>query len=338
MDKNLMDIYKDVFDVPEGRRKSDFSRLFPYRKEADFRKKIDVLYEKYYANTGSYEYDSDSYACAIKDVVSGSSSKKDAIIAVYKDYNKLLTQKYGLFIDVDYPPIPVSNTMERLMFIAKFMQDGSKTLDDISDILWVSNRTVDEDMARLRGETDDTLQVCGQRFVINDMRRSKGHVFFESTAHPFFVTCNLTQVIVELEGLKTMSERPEFAGYAMPLARNIWKQLSEYGKDRIYEVMETLLNQDTTWYKSLEQEEEDSYRTEKECCGDGADILMYCLKGNENRLCNIEYRNGSKSVFLTNVRVLGFGQDGWKVSVDGKESILDPEKIIRSSYHKENMF
>ncbi len=339
MSRNLMDIYNDIFSVPEGKKRSNFTKFFPYQKEKDFRTKIDMLYAKYYETEGSYEYDADSYACAMKEAVSGISSKKDAMIAVYKEFSKLLENKYGLEIHVDYPPIPVSNTMERLMFIAKFMQDEKKTVSDISDILWTGSRTIEKDLAVLRGETDDPLQVCGQKFVISDITRSRGHLFFESTAHPFFLACNLTQVIAELEGLKIMSERPEFAEYAMPLARNIWNQLSQYGRDRIIEVMENLLGKDTSWYKALEQEEGHAYRTERECCQDGAEVLMYCLKETRDaRLCHVEYAEGEKSVFLTDVKVLGYGQGGWKVSVGGKERILDQNKIIRSSFHKENMF
>lgn len=335
---DLMKIYKEVFEVPEGRRKSNFSRFFPYRKEADFKKKIDALYEKYHETTGSYEYDADSYALATQEYVSSLMSNKDTFIAVYKVYNQFLYEKYGLEININYPPIPVSNTFERLMFIAKYLQDKDNKVGDLEGILWSSERTILKDLAKLQDDDNDPLQVCGQKFVINGIERKRGHVIFESTAHPFFLTCNLTQVIASLEGLRIMSERPEFYGYAMPMARNMWKQLSQYGKKRILDVMETLLSTDTKWYRSLEEEEERAYQTEKECCVTGGNLLMYCLKGNEDRLCNVEYENGKKSEFLTDVKVLNYCEDGWRVSVGGKERFLKPDKIIRSSFHKENMF
>ena len=70
---------------------------------------------------------------------------------------------------------------------------------------------------------------------------------------------------------------------------------------------------------------------------------MYCLKGkgdNQNRRCNIEYSvSDEESEFLTDVEVLGMSEgDSWKVSVGGKERILEGKRIIRSSFHKENMF
>ncbi len=335
---DLMIIYKDVFDVAEEKRKSNFSKFFPYRKEAEFKKKIDALYEKYYEIAGSYEYDSDTYALATQELVSGLMSNKDTFIAVYKTYNQFMYDEYGLEINISYPPIPVSNTFERLMFIAKYLQNKDNKVSDLESILWSSDRTIEKDLAKLQDNDGDPLQVCGQKFVINGIERSRGHVTFESTAHPFFLTCNLTQVIAALEGLRMMSERQEFYGYAMPMARNIWKQLSDYGKQRIFDVMGTLLSTDTVWYKSLDREEERAYQTEKECCVTGGDILMYCLKGNEERLCNIEYKDGKNSEFLTDVKVINYNEDGWRVCVDGKERILKPQRIIKSSFHKENMF
>lgn len=338
MSQDLMKIYKDVFDIPDGKRKSSFSRYFPYRKEAEFKKKIDALYEKYLEIKGSYEYESDTYALATQEYVSGLMSNKDTFIAVYKAYNQFMHDEYGLEININYPPIPVSNTFERLMFIAKYLQDENNKVSDLENILWSSERTIAKDLAKLQDNDDDPLQVCGQKFVINGIERSRGHVAFESTAHPFFLTCNLTQVIAALEGLRMMSERQEFYGYAMPTARNIWKQLSDYGKKRIFDVMETLLSTDTTWYRSLDQDEERAYQTERECCVTGGDILMYCLKGNEDRLCNVEYRDGKKSEFLTDVKVLNYNADGWRVLVGGKERVLNSQRIIKSSFHKENMF
>lgn len=338
--KDLMGIYRDIFDVSEGKKKSNFRRCFPRHKEPDFKKKIDILYEEYYSSNGSYDYDSDVYARVTADVVKGYTNHKDTLIMVFKEYNRFLSEKYGLQISITYPPIPVSNTFERLMFIAKFLQNEKHSVSEISDILWQSSRTIEADLAKLQGNDNDPLQVCGQKFVISDIDRSMGHVYFESTAHPFFLTCNLTQVIATLEGLRHMGEQSGFRGYAMSMARNIWRQLSDYGKERIFYVMENLLNEDPEWYKSLDSQDEFAYRTELECCMERDDILMYCMKDTrlKERLCNIEYQDGDKSVFYTDVRVTQYNESGWKVVIGGKEKKLDPRKILRCSFHKENMF
>ena len=339
MSQDLKKIYDDIFSPPAEKRRSSNRRGVPYSfKKEDFRKKIDTLYNEYYALNGSYEYDPKIYAEATENVVKGCTSNKDTLISVYKEYNSFIAHTYGIEILIIYPPIPISNTLERLMFIAKYLQDEKNSISDISDILWQSQRTIEKDIARLQGNDNDTLQVCGQKFIIHETDRSMGHLYFESTAHPFFLTCNLTQVITALEGLRIMSGQPGFEGYAVPMAKNIWRQLSDYGKERIFYVMENLLCRDTSWYASLGEEDEFSYKTESECCRSRDDILMYCLKGGDRRPCYIEYQNGDKSEFLMDVQVIQNTDAGWKVRVNGEELILERDKIIRSSFHKENMF
>lgn len=338
MEADLKCIYNDIFAIPEGRKKNNFSRYFPYKNEKDYEKKILSLIEEYYSVTGGYTFDTEAYKQTLKDYVTGYKRNKDALITVYKDFNHHLNDKYGFNIEIDYPPIPTSNVFERLMFIAKYMQDKDHHVKELEDILWQSDRTIADDIARLQEGSDDPIQVCGRPFTISEMDRSMGHINFGSTAHPIFLTCNLTQVITALEGLRLMSEHVEYAGYAMPMARSMWQQLSEYAQQRVFFVMENLLKKDTVWYKSLDEKEERSYRTEKECCMDGDRVIMYCLKGNEDRLCNIEYRDGEESEFLTDVRVLEYSEEGIKINVGGKERVLDPEKVVRSSFHKENMF
>lgn len=337
---DLKTIYDDIFVPGEGKKRNNFLRYFPYRKESDYRKKIDTLYEEYYAANGSYDYDASVYARTIEDIVKGCKNNKDTFIAVYKEYNDFLKKKYNIEICIEYPPIPVSNTFERLMFIAKYLQEDKHSVSDLPDILWQSSRTIEADLAKLQGNDGDPLQVCGQKFIIDQIDRSMGHIYFESTAHPFFLTCNLTQVITTLEGLREMSEKPGFAGYAMSMARNIWRQLSEYGKKRIFYVMENLLCQDTAWFKTLDNEEEYSYKTELECCKDHDDILMYCMKDAEcrHRPCFIEYQKDEGSEFLMDVDILRYDENGWKVKIDDKEMVLDPQKIIKCSFYKENMF
>ena len=338
MKVNLNDVYKDIFEVPQGKRKSKFFGYFPYKDEKDYKKKIRDLIEECNSVSGSYDFDKASYIQTLKDYVTSYRRNKDSLIAVYKEFNQHLNDKYGLDIEIEYPPIPTSNVFERLMFIAKYMQDKDHHVKELEDILWQSDRTIADDISRLQEGSDDPIQVCGRPFTISEMDRSMGHIKFGSTAHPMFLTCNLTQVITALEGLRLMSEHVEYAGYAMPMARSMWQQLSEYAQKRVFFVMENLLKKDTTWYKSLDEKEERSYRTEKECCMDGDRVIMYCLKGNEDRVCNIEYKDGDKIEFFTDVRVLQYSEDGITVNVGGKERILAPEKVVRSSFHKENMF
>ena len=52
------------------------------------------------------------------------------------------------------------------------------------------------------------IQICGKVFHIDEVERIRGKIHFSSTAHPLFLTENLSQVIVMLKGLKTMAGNP----------------------------------------------------------------------------------------------------------------------------------
>ena len=334
----IREIYNEVFEIPQGKKRNNFVKYFAYKfDEKDFKKKIDMLMDNYLKFTkGSEVFDSIIYANAVEETVKKTSSNKDAFIAAYKAFDSFLEKNYKITVAINYPSIPVSNTFERLMFIAKYLQDDNNKVSDLEEELWVSDKTIQTDLKKLKG--DDPIQVCGKSFVIHEMERKSGSVKFESTAHPFFLTCNLTQVIVTLEGLKQMAERPEYRGYALPLARNIWMQLSEYGKQRIKTVCEKLLHVDFEWYQSLETDDNEfSYKTERECSKEGDNVLMDCLKNGDKRSCCIEYKDESGTRFIENVKLIDY--DGnWNVEVNGEKITLEHDKILKSSYNKENMF
>jgi hypothetical protein len=190
---------------------------------------------------------------------------KDRAIDIYKKYLDFLKTKYGIHVDINFPPIPVYIPFERIMFIAKYIQDPNNKISDLEDVLWVSSRTIEDDIAILKGRKDP-IQVNGKRFVIDDIERNRGTVSMSSTAHPIFLTSNITQIIVTLKGLKLMSQNSAFKVYAEEMARSIWTQLSDYAKNRIIYVMENLIPDELEWYKNLNIEKDDSFYNEIRCC------------------------------------------------------------------------
>ena len=194
---------------------------------------------------------------------------------IYKHFLSFL-QKKGINVDVQFPPIDSYNSFERLMFIAKYLQDERHKKSDIADRLWVSEQTINADIRKLLGEDDDPIQICGKVFSIDEVEHSRGQVHFSSTAHPLFLTENLSQIIVTLKGLKTMAENPLYTEYAKLTAANIWEQLSDYAKMRIRFVLSKLLPEDLSWYESLRKDDGCSFRTEVRC-SQGNNILD-CIK------------------------------------------------------------
>ena len=240
------------------------------------------------AQTGYME--SEYLPITIRNSVQAYSSNKDTAIALYKDFVRFLNESGLSFPTVEFPPIPVANTFERLMFIAKYLQDEIHRISDLTDLLWVSPRTVEEDIRRLRG-LEDPIQVCGKKFFITEVDREGGSLHFSSTAHPVFLSENLTQILIMLKGLKEMSENPLYRPYAIQSGREIWGQLSIYARKRIYFVLRELMPEELSWYDKLSEECDDVLFHSEEACSrihnEGPGVLMDCIK-NGKSFC-VEY-------------------------------------------------
>ncbi len=259
---------------------------------------------------------------------------KDRAIEIYKKYlNFLNTKKFH--VDITFPPIPVSITFERIMFIAKYIQNPENKISDLKDVLWVGPRTIENDLAILKG-IKNPIQVNGKRFVIEDIERSRGTVSMPSTAHPIFLTSNITQIIVTLKGLKLMSQNSAFKVYAEEMARSIWTQLSDYAKNRILYVMENLIPDELEWYKNLNIKKDDSFYNEIRCSStEGAGCVLDCLKNGKE--CFVEYQEIEKTTFYENCKILKYLDDKIRIECKGKLFDLEIDKILRSSYTLEEL-
>jgi hypothetical protein len=221
------------------------------------------------------------------------------------------------------------------MFIAKYIQNPENKISDLKDVLWVGPRTIENDLAILKG-IKNPIQVNGKRFVIEDIERSRGTVSMPSTAHPIFLTSNITQIIVTLKGLKLMSQNSAFKVYAEEMARSIWTQLSDYAKNRILYVMENLIPDELEWYKNLNIEKDDSFYNEIRCSStEGAGCVLDCLKNGKE--CFVEYQENEKTTFYENCKILKYLDDKIRIECKGKLFDLEIDKILRSSYTLEEL-
>ena len=225
------------------------------------------------------------------------------------------------------------------MFIAKYLQDENAKISDLEGILWVSNRTIDQDLQRLYRGSADPIQVCGCPFFIPGGERVKGQMRTPSTAHPLFLTENLTQVIVMLKGLHIMAENPIYTRYAEATAADIWQQLSGYAKRRICFVLSELLPDDLHWYEKLSGSD-GSFVTERDCSVKG-NVLVDCLK-NGKAFC-VEYRDDDGVIFYDDCHIVpgSYQFSGRSISVEvnsrqGKKT-LESDRIVRSAYSVEEL-
>ena len=278
----------------------------------------------------------------IKESVTIYSSNKDTAIAMYRDFLAFLERKGIDVPDVSFPPIPVSSSFERLMFIAKYLQDQNNRISQLPELLWVSPRTVEEDLRRLRGY-DDPIQVCGKKFCIPDADRQGGSIQFPSTAHPLFLAENLTQILVMLKGLKKMSEDLLYEPYALQSGWEIWDQLSPYAKNRIRYVLKELLPEDYSWYEILDAESDEYHFHSEESCSqihnEGAHVILNCIK-NGKSFC-VEYDDeGKVRLYKDCVMEPGsYRANPGSIIVSCKEGLvkLQFDHIIRSAYTVEEL-
>ena len=287
-----------------------------------------LINQEFYANSEYLAYN-------IQASVRAYSRNKDIAIHIYRDFLDFLKTKSSIEIPVQFPPISISNTFERLMFIAKYLQDPRHKVSDLPDLLWVSQRTISDDIRRLRGDHEDPIQVCGKVFTIDDLEKQKDTVYFPSTAHPLFLTPNLTQVLVTLKGLKSMSEDPLYAEYAQLAAADIWEQLSDYAKTRIHFVLSELLPEDLTWYESLRKTSRKHFYSEVRCSGPS--VVLDCIK-NGKTFC-VEYE-GEEGICLYKQCTFALGSyNGTGIEVNTPDGCvrLCFDRIIRSAYTAEEL-
>jgi len=297
---------------------------------------LGMLQEKYLASS----LDEDEMQMAIKYVVMSYTSNKGSAIKILKKFLAFLEKEYHFDAQVTFSKIDISSSFERQMYLAKVLQNADATVSSLSEELWVSNRTIDEDLARIRGNSADPIQICGKPFTINETQRNNGRISFASTVHPFFLTFNLTQVITTLKGLKAMGEDPTLKHYATLSAAAIWQQLSDYAKERIIFVMTNLMPDELSWYRNLDHAEQEMFQTEYQSSNtNGAGVIMDCMKNEKS--CFVEYQiEDETTMFLSNCKFVPRSYEGDRIEVtsDQGNHILFFKKILRSSYTEDGLF
>lgn len=260
---------------------------------------------------------------------------KDGAIEVYKLFLEFLKNK-GISADVEFPPIPVSNSFERLMFISKYFHEPGRKISKLPEILWIDPKTVKNDLKKLMGQDNDPLQVCGEVFVIPEIDDQNDTLTFESTAHPLFLTPNITQLIVTLKGLKEMSESPLYGYSAKTAAVNIWAQLSNYAKRRIPEVLEELMAEDPSWYESLENADKNLYHTER-ACSVNTEIIFYSLKNIEETYF-LEMQDGEKKHLYKKCRTTHYDSESFTIISDEGKKTLSRKNVIQAAHTLDGIY
>lgn len=276
---------------------------------------------------------------AMEYTIQSYTSSKRSAIRIFRIFMDFLKKEYGFEGKVTFPEIDISSSFERQMYLAKMIQNEEYNVLSMSRKLWVSVRTLEEDLNRIRGNTNDPIQICGKQFIVDGIERRNGKVTTPSTVHPFFLTFNLTQVIATLKGLKVMSLEPAMKQYAIGSAAAIWQQLSDYAKERILYVMTEIMPEEITWYRELDDVAAEMFQTEYQYrSSEGPGVIMDCIKN--EKTCYVEYKKEDGDIlFLSNCRIVPRSYRGNRIEVtsdQGSHALLF-SNILRSSYTKDGL-
>ena len=284
--------------------------------------------------------DQDTADCineAVKDSLKLYPKNKKAAIDIYKDFLDFIDKNYNLRITMAFPEWLPSNSLERQLHIVKLLHDPKNNKRSaIPGMLYVSEKTIENDLKKLQGEDGDPLEVLGQKLVIDFDRKSR---HFPSTVHPLFLTFNLTQVITTLEGLKKISEDSAHKNYALNAARTIWAQLSDYATRRIFTVSEGI-GLDTQWYQSLESGDKNLFYSETMCSTSvGLESALYCVKN--SKPCFIEYlEDDGRTVYYKNclIKIHDHQNNRLIIDMDGKELKLDTNRVSKAALTEHELY
>ncbi|MFH5835819.1 hypothetical protein ACHAL6_07060 [Proteiniclasticum sp. C24MP] len=303
------------------------------------RKTIHNLFQLLKQNYREEEILEDVMDDAMKETVKSYTSSKGSAIRIFRKFLEFLKDEYGQELQISFPEIDISSSFERQMYLAKMVQFEALNMEDLADKLWVSKRTLEEDLGRIRGKGTDPIRVCGKTFEVKEVERRNGRIHFASTVHPLFLTFNLTQVMATLKGLQAMSMEPAMKTYAMESAASIWQQLSVYAKERIFYVLTEIMPEEIVWYKELDQVVADLFQTEYEMgTKDPSAVLMDCIKN--GKPFHVEYLTGEeKSVFYTGCTVIprSFGEGFFAVDSDQGRQVLYFDRVLKSAYTEEGL-
>lgn len=279
------------------------------------------------------------YSKVCQAIVRDRKNDKDTIIQLLKD----IAEKLHFTTPPYFPPIHISNQFERILFIAKYLQTSEHTRMELPDLLWVSEKTINNDIKKLRGEDSAPICISGNKFVVPETRARKGRILFESTVHPIFLTLNVSQVIALLEGLYSSGKKTHLQNYATSTAVNIWKQLSDYGKGRV-----RLYYQDFApspeilkWLDELENPllSVSQFMTERECHQSGShEVLMYSWKSSNE--VYLRFMLGGKEKYLKKVVAIQRDLENKKWEIRTEEGIytINDEDIVKCAYDATSLF
>lgn len=186
---------------------------------------------------------------ALKELCRKYQSSKKTIITVSSELAEILKKRCNITIDLDVPSFQYDNAIERQLFLIKFLHHDEKhTLENACEYLWMYNREkIFDDINDIK----KGLSFLGKSISL-EIDKNNNEITSFPTGHPIILVENMSQIFVQLEGLRKMATGSTET-YAKRTAATIWSQLSDYAKQRVFYVVEKLYESDAEFYHGLDK-------------------------------------------------------------------------------------
>ncbi len=178
---------------------------------------------------------------AMRESVSNMQAGKLTAIQRYHRFADYLSGN-GVEVVIDWPTGDPSSRFERLVAICRLMQGKeamreNQAVDSLCEKLWVSDRTIREDMRILRdgGREIYKHSALNQAFLIDGLTGGHHPVQFLSSVHPVLLLENLTTVLLLIESLLEKAQQMIFRSTCLETANHIWSQLTDYARAKVRE-------------------------------------------------------------------------------------------------------
>lgn len=266
-------------------------------------------------------YEDCDYEEILRRSVSALNNGKLTALQRYRLFIKWLSVKTNTEIKINWPTADISNRFERLIAIVRLLQNMPPKSENeavlfLSEKLWVTDRTIREDIKNLR-EGNDLYQysALNQAFGIEGMSASAQPIRFLSSVHPMLLLENMTGVILLIESLLEKAQHSIYHDSCMVTALHVWSQLTEYAKTKVGErIQADYVNKIELLALFAELNQiipSTSFRSEQALLSSIPNIWMHYMK--MTQFCQVEYKdkNGNRQVI-----------NGFPEGQEGKEYIL----------------
>ncbi|AEF93530.1 hypothetical protein Desca_0643 [Desulfotomaculum nigrificans CO-1-SRB] len=226
---NLIQLVETYLATKQGNRKKLKAQLDRY---IGFLNRENLMY--YYQVLNSDKLESGRIKEDLLDFMldhRGAQSKEKALKAVVNFWNYLY--KEGIIpanpvAGVSLELVGLTSDQRRLQLV-KFIQGKEKTIREIQQHFFVSERTIREDIKALREGRG-----LWNYTKIDEMRTEDGAIRFSSSIHPLFLTLNLTSLVELMMGIQeVLASNIDHKKPFELIYRQIWPQLTEYAKEHL---------------------------------------------------------------------------------------------------------